>query len=293
MYWPSAGKHTTIHVQINHPPQDIKMEEYLAQGQQLLTDYGVKVIAAIAIFFIGKWVAKLLTRTIRKLMGKSNLEPMLVTFTSNLTYAALMVFVVLAALNQLGIQTTSFIAVIGAAGLAIGLAMQDSLSNFAAGVMLIIFRPFKTGDFIEAAGTAGTVLEIQIFTTTLKTGDNRLIHIPNGKIIAGNIVNFSANDTRRVDMVFGISYDDDIKKAKTIIEDVLKSESRVLPEPEPTIGVLELADSSVNIAVRPWVNTSDYWPTLFALNETIKEKFDEAGISIPFPQSDIHLIRHE
>lgn len=269
------------------------MEEYLAQGQQLLTDYGVKVIAAIAIFFIGKWVAKLLTRTIRKLMGKSNLEPMLVTFTSNLTYAALMVFVVLAALNQLGIQTTSFIAVIGAAGLAIGLAMQDSLSNFAAGVMLIIFRPFKTGDFIEAAGTAGTVLEIQIFTTTLKTGDNRLIHIPNGKIIAGNIVNFSANDTRRVDMVFGISYDDDIKKAKTIIEDVLKSESRVLPEPEPTIGVLELADSSVNIAVRPWVNTSDYWPTLFALNETIKEKFDEVGISIPFPQSDIHLIRHE
>ena len=269
------------------------MEEYLAQGQQLLTDYGVKVMAAIAIFFIGKWVAKLLTRTIRKLMGKSKLEPMLVTFTSNLTYAALMVFVVLAALNQLGIQTTSFIAVIGAAGLAIGLAMQDSLSNFAAGVMLIIFRPFKTGDFIEAAGTAGTVLEIQIFTTTLKTGDNRLIHIPNGKIIAGNIVNFSANDTRRVDMVFGISYDDDIKKAKTIIEDVLKSESRVLPEPEPTIGVLELADSSVNIAVRPWVNTSEYWPTLFALNETIKEKFDEAGISIPFPQSDIHLIRHE
>lgn len=269
------------------------MEEYLAQAQQLLTDYGVKVIAAIAIFFIGKWVAKLLTRAIRKLMAKSKLEPMLVTFTSNLAYAALMVFVVLAALNQLGIQTTSFIAVIGAAGLAIGLAMQDSLSNFAAGVMLIIFRPFKTGDFIEAAGTAGTVLEIQIFTTTLKTGDNRLIHIPNGKIIAGNIVNFSANDTRRVDMVFGISYDDDIKKAKTIIEDVLKSESRVLPEPEPTIGVLELADSSVNIAVRPWVNTSDYWPTLFALNETIKEKFDEAGISIPFPQSDVHLVRHE
>jgi small conductance mechanosensitive channel len=269
------------------------MEEYLAQGQQLLTDYGVKVIAAIAIFFIGKWVAKLLTRAIRKLMAKSKLEPMLVTFTGNLTYAALMVFVVLAALNQLGIQTTSFIAVIGAAGLAIGLAMQDSLSNFAAGVMLIIFRPFKTGDFIEAAGTSGTVLEIQIFTTTLKTGDNRLIHIPNGKIIAGNIVNYSANDTRRVDMVFGISYDDDIKKAKTIIEEVLKSESRVLSEPEPTIGVLELADSSVNIAVRPWVNTSDYWPTLFALNETIKEKFDEAGISIPFPQSDIHLIRHE
>ena len=269
------------------------MEEYLAQGQQLLADYGVKVVAAIVIFFIGKWIAKMLTRAIRRLMDKSRFEPMLVTFTANLSYAALMVFVVLAALNQLGIQTTSFIAVIGAAGLAIGLAMQDSLSNFAAGVMLIIFRPFKNGDFIEAAGTAGAVQGIQIFTTTLKTGDNRLIHIPNGKIIGGNIINYSANDTRRVDMVFGISYDDDIKQAKTIIEQTLKAESRVLSEPEPTIGVLELADSSVNIAVRPWVNTSDYWPTLFALNETIKEKFDEAGISIPFPQSDVHLIRDE
>ena len=269
------------------------MEQYLAQGQQLLADYGVKVLAAIAIFVIGKWVAKLLTKAIRRIMKKSSLEPMLVTFTANLSYAALMVFVVLAALNQLGIQTTSFIAVIGAAGLAIGLAMQDSLSNFAAGVMLIIFRPFKTGDFIEAAGTAGAVQEIHIFTTTLKTGDNRLIHIPNGKIIGDNIVNYSANDTRRVDMVFGISYDDDIKQAKTIIEQALQADTRVLAEPGPTIGVLELADSSVNIAVRPWVNTSDYWPTLFALNETIKEEFDQAGISIPFPQSEVHLVRQD
>jgi small conductance mechanosensitive channel len=269
------------------------MEQYLAQAQQLLADYGIKVIAAIAIFIIGKWIAKLLTKTIRKVMGKSKLEPMLITFSSNLTYAALMVFVVLAALNQLGIQTTSFIAVIGAAGLAIGLAMQDSLSNFAAGVMLIVFRPFKTGDFVEAAGTAGTVLEIQIFTTRLKTGDNRLIHIPNGKIISGNIVNFSANETRRIDMVFGISYDDNIKKAKSIIEETLQSDSRVLTDPKPTIGVLELGDSSVNIAVRPWVNTADYWPTLFDLNETIKEKFDGAGITIPYPQSDVHLFRQE
>ncbi len=159
--------------------------------------------------------------------------------------------------------------------------------------MLIIFRPFKTGDFIEAAGTSGSVLTINIFTTTLKTGDNRLIHVPNGNILNGNIINYSAQETRRIDMVFGIGYDDDIKQAKQIIAQVRKDDERVLDEPEATIGVAELADSSINIAVRPWVNTADYWPTLFALNETIKEKFDEASISIPYPQSDVHLIRQQ
>jgi len=269
------------------------MEEMIANSQDILLNYGLKVLAAIAIFLVGKWVSNLLTRLVRRLMEKSGVEAILVNFIANITYAALLVFVVLAALNQLGIQTTSFIAVIGAAGLAIGLAMQDSLSNFAAGVMLIIFRPFKTGDFIEAAGTSGTVLQINIFTTTLKTGDNRLIHVPNGNIISGNIVNFSANETRRIDLLYGIGYDDDIKQAKAIIEHILKSDDRVLDEPAPTIGVAELADSSINIAVRPWVKTEDYWATLFALNEIVKEKFDEAGISIPYPQTDIHLIKQD
>ena len=269
------------------------MENLIADSQEILTAYGFKILAALAIFIIGKWVAKILTRILRRVMEKSKVESTLISFLANLSYAALLVFVVLAALNQLGIQTTSFIAVVGAAGLAIGLAMQDSLSNFAAGVMLIVFRPFKTGDFIEAAGTSGSVLTINIFTTTLKTGDNRLIHVPNGNILNGNIINYSAQETRRIDMVFGIGYDDDIKQAKQIIAQVLKDEGRVLDDPEATIGVAELGDSSINIAVRPWVKTADYWPTLFALNETIKEKFDEASISIPYPQSDVHLIRQE
>lgn len=267
------------------------MEAIIAQGQEILVDYGLQLLAAIAIFLVGKWVARLLTRILRRLMEKSGIEATLVSFATSLSYATLMVFVVLAALNQLGIQTTSFIAIIGAAGLAIGLAMQDSLSNFAAGVMLIIFRPFKTGDFVEAAGTSGTVLHINIFTTTLKTGDNRLVHVPNGNIISGNITNYSANETRRIDMTFGIGYDDDIRQAKTIIENALKANSMVLDEPAATIGVAELAESSVNIVVRPWVKTSDYSTTLYALNETIKEKFDEASISIPYPQTDVHLIK--
>ena len=267
------------------------MDAIIAQSQEILMNYGLKILAAIAIFLIGKWVAKFLTRLLRRVMEKSGIEITLVTFATNLGYATLMVFVVLAALNQLGIQTTSFIAIIGAAGLAIGLAMQKSLSNFAAGVMLIIFHPFRVGDYIEAAGTSGTVLQIKLFTTTLKTGDNRLVHVPNGNIISDNITNFSANETRRIDMTFSIGYDDDIKQAKTIIEDTLKENAMVLDEPAATIGVAELGESSVNIVVRPWVKTSDYSTTLYALNETIKEKFDEANISIPYPQTDVHLIK--
>lgn len=265
------------------------MESILSTAQGLLMEYGIKVIAAIAIFLIGKWVARLLTDFLKRVMQRAEIEATLINFAGNMSYAVLLVFVVLAALNQLGIQTTSFIAVIGAAGLAIGLAMQDSLSNFAAGVMMIIFRPFKVGDFIEAAGTSGTATNINIFTTSLKTGDNRVIHIPNGNIISGNIINYSANDTRRIDMVFGIGYEDNIKQAKSIIEEALKADDRVLEEPIPTIGVGELADSSVNIVVRPWVKSGDYWPTHFALHEDIKERFDAAGISIPYPQSDVHI----
>ena len=265
------------------------METFLQHTQDIVTEYGFSILAAIAIFFIGKWAARFITNTLKRLMLRAKVDPTLISFGSNLAYAALMVFVVLATLNQLGIQTTSFIAILGAAGLAIGLAMQDSLSNFSAGVMMIIFRPFKTGDYIEAAGTAGTVMDLNIFTTRLKTGDNRVIFVPNSKIMSDSITNYSANDTRRIDMVFGIGYDDDIRQAKAIIEEVLKADERIFDDPAPTIGVLELADSSVNLAVRPWVKSSDFGATKFDLNETIKIRFDEAGITIPYPQTDIHV----
>lgn len=208
-------------------------------------------------------------------------------------YAALLAFVVLAALAQLGIQTTSFIAIIGAAGLAVGLALQGSLSNFAAGVMLIIFRPFKVGDFIEAAGVSGSVEEIMIFSTKLKSPDNKQLYVPNGSIISGTITNYSAKDQRRVDLVFGCGYGDDIKKAKALLEAIVKENPLVLDDPAPTIGVLELGDSSVNFAVRPWVATPDYWDVYFQITEEVKQRFDEAGISIPFPQRDVHLIQNK
>jgi len=204
-----------------------------------------------------------------------------------------LVFVVLAALGQLGIQTTSFIAVIGAAGLAIGLALQGSLSNFAAGFLMIIFRPFKVGDFIEGAGVAGTVEKIQIFTTQLKTPDNKTIIIPNAKLSGDNIVNFSAKGTRRVDMVFGIGYGDDMDKARKIITDVIDNDPRVLKDPPPKIAVLTLGDSSVDFAVRPWVKVPDYWDLWFDVTETIKKRFDAEGVSIPFPQRDVHVYSHK
>ena len=204
-------------------------------------------------------------------------------------YAALLAFVIIAALGQLGIQTTSFIAILGAAGLAVGLALQGSLANFAAGVLMIIFRPFKQGDFIEGAGVSGVIEEVHIFNTVMRTGDNKTIIIPNGSLMNGNIINYSTKPTRRLDLVIGIGYDDDIKKAKQVLEDLMASEERILKDPAPTIGLLELADSSVNFAVRPWVNSADYWGVHFNLLERIKLRFDDEGISIPYPQRDIHL----
>ena len=226
-------------------------------------------------------------------MTKSNVDETLVSFVGNLTYVALLTFVVIAAINQLGIQTTSFIAVIGAAGLAIGLALQGSLANFAAGVLLIIFRPFKAGDFIDGAGVAGTVEEIQIFTTHLKTPDNKSIIVPNAKLTGDNITNFSAKDTRRVDMTFGVGYSDDLQKVRQILEDILSKDGRVLQDPAPTIGVLELADNSVNFACRPWVKTEDYWGAYFDITETVKKRFDAEGVSIPYPQRDVHVYDHK
>ena len=265
------------------------MESYLQNAQLLATEWGLKFIYAAAIFVIGRWLARTLTRLADNAMTRARLDSTLIGFLRNIAYAVLMVFVVLAALNQLGIQTASFIAIVGAAGLAVGLALQGSLSNFAAGVMMIMFRPFKVGDFIEAGGTSGVVEEIMLFNTRMKTGDNREIWVPNNAITGGNIINYSARSTRRVDMVVGVGYSDDLQKVRGVIAEVLASDSRVLAEPAPTIGVSELGESSINFVVRPWVNTADYWAVLFDFNETIKDRFDAEGISIPFPQRDVHL----
>jgi small conductance mechanosensitive channel len=269
------------------------MENAIAIIWELLMIYGLKLIVAIAVLIVGRWIAKGLTGFTEKILNKKQVDPTIVSFVANLTYIALLVFVVLAALGQLGIQTTSFIAVIGAAGLSIGLALQGSLSNFAAGFLMIIFRPFKVGDFIEGAGVSGTVEKIQIFTTQLKTSDNKTIIIPNAKLSGDNIVNFSVKGTRRVDFVFGIGYDDDIDKARKIITNVIKNDVRVLKDPPPVIAVMELADSSVNFAVRPWVKGQDCWDLWFDVTETIKKRFDVEGISIPFPQRDVHVYSHK
>ncbi len=265
------------------------MENLMDILKEYATTYGMKIIGAIAIIIIGRIITGILTGVVGRMMRRAQVDETLTKFMTRLTKIALLTFVILAALTTLGVQTASFIAVIGAAGLAIGFALQGSLSNFAAGVMLIIFRPFKVGDFVEAGGTSGAVEAIHIFNTILKTPDNKKVIVPNSKVTGDNITNYSAHDTRRVDLVFGIAYEDDIKKAKEILEKILSEEARVLKDPTPTIALLELADSSVNFAVRPWVKTSDYWPVYFDLTEKVKMTFDEMGISIPFPQSDVHL----
>jgi len=265
------------------------MEDTLQKIYDLAMLYGVKVIAAIAIFIIGRWVAKGFRSLTTKLMDKKKVDPTISGFVANLTYITLLVFVIIAALGQLGIQTTSFIAILGAAGLAIGLALQGSLSNFASGFLMIIFQPFKVGDYVEAAGVAGTVETIQIFTTTLKTPDNKTVIIPNSSVTGDNIVNWTLKGTRRVDMVFGIGYDDDIDKAKQIMTDVLGKDDRILKDPPTQIAVSELADSSVNFVVRPWVSIENYWGVYFDAMENIKKAFDEAGVSIPYPQQDVHM----
>ena len=269
--------------------ENLLSEDTLNQIQELLTVYGLKVIAALAIFIIGRIIVKAIKSGVTKAMNKAGSDPILISFTTNILYAALLAFVIIASLGQLGIQTTSFIAILGAAGLAIGLALQGSLANFAAGVLMIVFRPFKKGDFIEGAGAAGIIEEVHIFNTVMRTGDNKTIIIPNGSLMGGNIVNYSTKPTRRLDLVIGIGYDDDIKKAKLVLEELMQNEARILKDPAPTIGLLELADSSVNFAVRPWINSADYWGVHFDLLESIKLRFDQEGISIPYPQQDIHL----
>ena len=252
-------------------------------------DLAINVVTAIVIFYVGKWVANLITKGVRRLMQKQEIEKTLETFVSNLVRMVLMVFVVIAAISAVGIQTTSLIAVLGAAGLAVGLALQGSLSNFAAGVLIVLFRPYKVGDFIEGAGVAGSVVSVQILTTVLKTGDNKQVIVPNSQIMGSIITNYSANDTRRIDMVVGVGYDDNLDTVRKAIEGLVAADDRVLDDPACTIAVSELADSSVNFVVRPWVKTEDYWAVKFDLTEAIKKRFDEEGISIPFPQQDVHL----
>ncbi|MDH5191975.1 MAG: mechanosensitive ion channel [Gammaproteobacteria bacterium] len=254
-----------------------------------LIPWGIKIATAVAIFVIGRWIAKLILNISERVMRKAKLDEMLIHFIGNILYTLLLAVVVLATLEQLGVKTTSAIAILGAAGLAVGLALQSSLSNFANGVMLIIFRPFKIGDFIEAGGTSGTVEKITIFSTVMRTGDNREIIVPNGQIYGGTIINFSARPTRRIDMVFGIGYNDDIKKARELMMDIIKQDARILSDPEPAISLAELADNSVNLNVRPWVNSGDYWAVRSDLLENIKNAFDANGISIPYPQRDVHL----
>src|SRR6056297_2895741 len=255
---------------------EIDLEQLGAKAQTLATEFGVDIIAALAIFIIGRWVANLITKGMRRLMERANVDATLVKFLSNIVRVLLLIFVILAAIGQLGIQTTSLIAVLGAAGLAVGL-------------LVIIFRPYKVGDYIEAAGIAGTVDEVQIFNTVMKTPDNKKIIVPNSQVTGGIITNYSAHETRRVDFTFGIGYGDDIDKAKKIIEEVLTSDERVLADPAPQIVVAELADSSVNIVARPWANAADYWGLKFDVTETVKKRFDAEGISIPFPQRDVHV----
>jgi small conductance mechanosensitive channel len=269
------------------------MEQVIVKLQEWIALYGLKVIAAVIILIVGRIAAGALRTLVRRLLHKSRMDETLISFTVRLTHITVMVFVILAALAQLGIQTTSFIAVIGAAGLAIGLALQGSLANFAAGFLLIVFKPFKLGDYIEAGGVAGTVEAIGIFNTELTSPDNKKIIVPNAKVTADSITNYSAKDRRRIDMITAVSYGDDLNKVRKTLEGILSEDERILKEPAPTIGVLELADSSVNFAVRPWVKTADYWNVFFALQETIKKRFDAEGITIPFPQQDIHIHKEQ
>jgi small conductance mechanosensitive channel len=262
------------------------MRDFLTtKGLEALTN----IVVAALIFFIGRWVAKTLSDMLEKGLHHARVDATLGKFVRNLAYFAMLAFVAITALASLGVPNASFVATVGAAGLAVGLALQGSLSNFAAGVLLIIFKPFKVGDFVEIGGAKGTVQEIQIFNTVLHSFDNVRIVIPNAQVTGGNILNFTANDKRRVDLVIGVSYGDDLSKVKQVILSVLLADNRVLRSPEPQVAVSALSDSSVNLVVRPWAKSEDYWPVYFDMMEKIKVELEANGITIPFPQRDIHV----
>lgn len=269
------------------------MDTIITKLQEWGAFYGLKIVAAIIVLIVGRWTAKAISKLVKRLLTKRNVDPTLISFVGNVAYIALLTFVVIAALAQLGIQTTSFIAIIGAAGLAVGLALQGALANFAAGFLMIIFRPFKTGHYIEGAGVAGVVEEIHVFTTQLRTPDNKTVIIPNAKLMGDNIINYSAKDTRRVDLLIGVSYTDDLQKVRKVLQGILEKDNRVLKDPAPMIAVKEFADSSVNFVVRAWVKMENYWDVYFDTTENVKKRFDAEGISIPFPQQDVHLYEHK
>jgi small conductance mechanosensitive channel len=260
---------------------------------QYVLPWIINIAFAVAIFIIGKMVIKVIIGLVGKILNRSKMDTMLIDFVLSISNAVLLLVVIVAALDRLGVDTTSLIAIVGAAGLAIGLSLQDSLKNFAAGVMLLLFKPFKEGDFVEAAGVSGIIENISIFTSLMRTVDNREIIVPNGSIYGGVIINYSARDTRRVDMVFGIGYEADLRQAKQLLSDIIAEDERVLKDPETVIAVSELADSSVNFIVRPWVKSEDYWGVLWDTTEKVKLRFDEAGISIPYPQMDVHLHKQD
>ena len=252
-------------------------------------DILIKLVIAVVIFIIGKWIARKITYLVKKAMGKANMDETLISFLGNGVYMILMVRVVLAALDYLGVKTTGFVAILGAAGLAVGLALQGSLANFASGVLIIMFRPFKKGDAVDGGGVFGIVEEITILTTVMRTPDNKVIIVPNSQIMGGAIINFSTKPTRRVDLVIGCGYDDDLKKVRSVLESILEDDERILKDPSYTIGLSELSDSSVNFVVRPWVNAADYWDVYFGVQEEVFNRFGAEGISIPYPQTDVHV----
>jgi len=258
-------------------------------AQRLAATHGPGLVLAVVTLIGGWWLTGVLTRLLERALRGRKIDDTLVGFLRSIFHATLMTLVVIAVLDKLGVPTTSFVAVIGAAGLAIGFALQGSLANFASGVLLVFFRPFRVGDLVEVAGELGVVEDVEIFVTTIVTLDNKKIVIPNGTITSGNIVNYSGKETRRVDMVFGISYGDDIKLAKEVMERVLSENPLVLAEPAPKVAVRELGDSSVNFVVRPWCKTADYWDTWFSVTEEVKLALEDSGITIPFPQRDVHL----
>lgn len=267
------------------------MEELSQQVQEFLNQnlapYAYNIVIAIAIFIVGKWIARRISNICQNMIAKK-VDHTVAHFAANLINIMILAFVVIASLDRLGVETTSIVAIVGAAGLAIGLALKDSLGNFAAGVMLIMFRPFKAGDFVEAGGAAGVVREVRIFSSIFVTPDNKVITVPNGGIMSGTIVNYSEMPTRRVDMVVGVGYGSDLAQVKKVITSILDADSRVLQDPAPVVAVSELADSSINLLVRPWVNSADYWAVMWETTEVLKKRFDEEGIEIPFPQVVMH-----
>lgn len=268
-----------------------KLEKYTDLALQYTTQYGLKILGSLLIFLIGRWIASQIVTLIKKGMEKADIDQTLISFVGNGTYVALILVIVVAAIGNLGVQTTSFVAVFGAAGLAVGLALKDTLSNVGAAILIIFFKPFKVGDYVEASGVQGIVHAMNLFSTTLTTADNRSIIIPNGALIAGNIINYTSNNQRRIDMVFSVDYKDDLKLSKEVILNVLLAHPKVLKEPAPVVVVGALADNSVQLYARPWVAAQEYWDIKFEIIESVKLEFDKHEISIPFPQMDLHVRR--